>query len=411
MRRHTLMALGVALVGLVLLSACDEEFKPETEVAGLRVLGLRASPAELAPGQTAALSALVVDPTRPGQKNTLLWIGCDPDPLDLGRSACSDTSVLGDPTKLVPAGDETPQLPPGVSVIGFNDQAAYTVPADLFAQLAATDARRKTGTVGQVLLFAIGAEVNPLAPREELDAILDKVRNREIPSVITLFRLRVSEDLPPNANPELGALLANGEPLAPGATLRLASDKPTPLELTAPDPAFETYTQVAPDGTVETKTEQLISAWYSTSGRFEPERVVLRTGTPLEFRPPDGTKLQPFPENRRGTLWAVVRDTRGAQSWKEVPFYLCDERLPAPKVTSIETQSEGLVVLHGENLSSVLDVVIGGRALERGAYSPVRGTYEALLPTGTPSGEYEVVVRGKHCHDETLAQRYTMPGS
>jgi hypothetical protein len=257
-----------------------------------------------------------------------------------------------------------------VSVIGFNDQAAYTVPADLFAQLAATDARRKTGTVGQVLLFAIGAEVNPLAPREELDAILDKVRSREIPSVITLFRLRVSEDLPPNTNPELGELLANGEPLAPGATLRLASDKPTPLELTAPDPAFETYTQVAPDGTVETKTEQLISAWYSTSGRFEPERVALRTGTPLEFRPPDGTKLQPFPENRGGTLWTVVRDTRGAQSWKEVPFYLCDERLPAPKVTSIETQSEGLVVLHGENLSSVLDVVLGGRALERGAYSP-----------------------------------------
>jgi hypothetical protein len=57
----------------------------------------------------------------------------------------------------------------------------------------------------------------------------------------------------------------------------------------------------------------------------------------------------------------------------------------------------------------VLDVVIGGRALERGAYSPARNTYEALLPAGTPPGGYEVVVRGKHCHDETLPQRYTVP--
>jgi hypothetical protein len=398
------------LTGLVVLSACEEEFKPETEVSGLRVLGLRASPAELAPGRTAALSALVVDPARPGQPITLLWIGCEPDPLGLGRSPCSDTEVLGDPTKLVPASDdEVPQLPPGVSVIGFNDRAAYTVRADLFSQLAEDDARRENGTVGQVLLFAIGAEVNPLAPREELEAIFEKVRNREIPSVITLFRIRVSEDGQVNTNPELSELRVNGEALAPGATLRLASDKPTALELMAPDAAFETYTQVAPDGTVETKTEQLISAWYSTSGRFEPSRVVLRSGTPLEFRPPEGTRLQPFPENRRGTLWTVVRDVRGGQSWREVPFYLCDERQPAPNVSAVETRGEGLVVLRGENLSSVLDVVIAGRALERGAWSPVRNTYEALLPVGTPPGEYEVVVRGRHCHDETLEQRYIVP--
>ena len=180
-------------------------------------------------------------------------------------------------------------------------------------------------------------------------------------------------------------------------------------DMQAPDSAFEAYTVVAPDGTQEAKTEQLIAAWYSTSGRFEPERVVLRSGTPLEYRPPDGTKLQPFPEDRRGTLWTVVRDVRGGQSWVEVPFYLCDEGQPAPKVTAVEPQSGGLVVLRGENLSSVLDVVLGGRALERGFYSPVRDTYEALQPMDLPSGEHEVVVRGKHCQDEKLAWRYTVP--
>ncbi|HLM47169.1 MAG TPA: hypothetical protein VK458_25100, partial [Myxococcaceae bacterium] len=138
MSRHRLMMVLSALVGLC---ACEEEFKPETEVVGLRVLGLRASPAELAPGQTATLSALVVDPSRPGKPLTLLWLGCEPDPLDLGRSPCSDTETLGDPTKLVPVSEDgtPPQLPPGVSVIGFNDRAEYAVRADLFSQLATTD--------------------------------------------------------------------------------------------------------------------------------------------------------------------------------------------------------------------------------------------------------------------------------
>jgi hypothetical protein len=407
MTRRTLTVLAT----LEVLCACEEEFKPATEVAGLRVLGLRASPAQLAPGQKATLSALVVDPTRPGQRNTLLWLGCEPDPLDLGRSLCSDMEALGDPTRFIPvsADGTPPQLPPGVSVLGFNEWAEYAVRADLFSQLAAGDARRANGTVGQVLMFAIGAEVNPLASREELEAVFEKVRTREIPSVITLFRIPVSEGAQANTNPELGELRVNGEALAPGATLRLASDRPTSLELTVPDAAFETYTQVAPDGTVETKTEQLISSWYSTSGRFEPSRVVLRSGTPLEYRPPDGSRLQPFPQQRRGTLWSVVRDVRGGQSWVEVPFYLCDESQPAPRVTAVETQGEGLVVLRGENLSSVLDVVIGGRALERGAYSTVRGTYEALLPVSLPAGEHTVVVRGRHCQDETLPQPYTVP--
>ncbi len=404
--RRTLAILLVALLG-----GCEEDFKPESEVAGLRVLGLRATPAELAPGQTATLSALVVDPTRPGQRNTLLWLGCEADPLNLGRSACSDTEALADPAKLVPvAGDGTqPQLPPGMSVIGFNETASYTVREDLFAELAPEDPRRRSGTVGQVLLLAIAEEVSPLPTREELEALFERVRNREVPSVMTLFRMKVSEDGQSNHNPELGPLRAGSEVLAPGTTLRLSGDGPTPLELTAPDTSFETYTQPTPDGAEETKTEQLIAAWYATAGRFEPYRMVLRSETPLEYLPPDGSRLQPFPEKRQGTLWVVVRDVRGGQAWREMPFYLCDTSLPAPRVTAVEVRTDGLVVLRGEELASVLDVVVGGQALEQGFYSPARDNYEALRPATLPSGEYPVVVRGRHCQDETLPQRLTLP--
>jgi hypothetical protein len=404
--RRTLALLLAALLG----GGCEEQFKPESEVAGLRVLGLRATPAELAPGETAALSALVVDPTRPGRRNTLLWLGCEPDPLNLGRSVCSDMEALADPARLVPVSEDgtPPQLPPGMSVIGFNSLAAYTAPATLYAGLTPEDPRRRGGTVGQVLLVAIAEELSPLPTREEVEALFERVRRREVPSVVTLFRLRVSEDAQRNHNPVLGELRAGGEALAPEWTLRLAGDGPTPLELTAPDESFETYTQEGPGG-VETKTEQLIAAWYTTSGRFEPARVVLRSGTPLVYQPPDGSRFQPFPEQRRGTLWAVVRDVRGGQDWREVPFFLCDARLPAPRVTAVEVLEDTVVVLQGEHLSSVLEVVVGGRVLKQGFHSPVRGTYEAL-PPALPPGEYEVVVRGKHCRDETLSQRYRVPG-
>jgi hypothetical protein len=406
MPRRTLAGLA-----LVLLCACEEDFKPSTEVVGLRVLGLRASPAELRPGQTANLSALVVDPSRPGQRNTLLWLGCEPDPLDQGRSVCSDTEALADPEKLLPPSDggEPPSLPPGMSVIGFNEQAAYTVRADLFAELTPDDARRRRGTVGQVLLMAIAAEVDPLAPREELEALFEKVRSREIPSVVTLFRLRVSEDTQQaNTNPVLSDVSAAGEALAPGATLRFSDKGPTVLDVTAPDEAFEAFTQEAPDGTVEAKTEQLVAAWYSTFGRFDPSRVVLRSGTPLSFLPPDGSRYQPLPQERRGRAWVVVRDARGGQSWREVPTWLCDATLPPFRVTGVAVLEDGLVELRGENLSSVLDVLVGGKALTQAFYSPVRNTFEGVLPS-LLSGEHPVLVRGKDCQDASLPQRLTVP--
>jgi hypothetical protein len=394
-------------VGLV---ACEEEFKPETVVEGLRVLGLRATPAELAPGQSASLSALVVDPSRPGRGNTLLWLGCEPDPLNLGRSLCSDTRALEDPGRFLPSqpGDGSPpELPEGVSVIGFNDTASYPVRADLFRELAPEDPRRRTGTIGQVLLLAIAAEVNPLAPREELEALFERVRNREIPSLLTLFRLRVSEDTQVNANPVLERLVAGGEPLSTGATLRLHGREPTPLDVAVPDSALETYTQRLADGQQEQRTEQFIAAWYATAGRFDPERVVLRSGTPQVWLPPDGRPTNAMPPDRRGRLWVVVRDTRGGTNWLESPFYICDESLPAPRVTAVETEPGGLLVLRGESLSSVLDVVVGGQALTRAAYSASRGTYEGLLPV-LPPGEYAVQVRGRHCRDEVLAERYSV---
>jgi hypothetical protein len=103
-----------------------------------------------------------------------------------------------------------------------------------------------------------------------------------------------------------------------------------------------------------------------------------------------------------------VRDARGGQSWREVPTWLCDATLPPPRVTGVDVLEGGLVELRGENLSSVLDVLVGGKALTQAFYSPVRNTFEGVLPS-LPSGEHPVMVRGKDCQDASLPQRLTVP--
>jgi hypothetical protein len=90
--------MRLALLFSLLLTACSpEDFPTETLVDRLRMLGLTSTPADLAPGETARLQSLVVDPTRAGQPTTTFWIGCDPDPFNLNRSACADPAVVNNP--------------------------------------------------------------------------------------------------------------------------------------------------------------------------------------------------------------------------------------------------------------------------------------------------------------------------
>jgi hypothetical protein len=91
-------------------------------------------------------------------------------------------------------------------------------------------------------------------------------------------------------------------------------------------------------------------------------------------------------------------------------LFVCDESLPNPVVRAITPPSTpgGSVVVEGENLSSVLDVVVGDQALARGAYSSSLGTFIADPPT-LPSGSHAVTVRGRNCKDADTGLRYTVP--
>ena len=393
---------------LLLACGCGEEWSPESIIEDLRVIGMKAEPAELKPGEAATLSALILDPTRVNQPVTVVWLGCDPDPFNLGRSACSDQAALANPEALFTGG----KLPPGVSFIGLDDFATYPAKADVFSALPAGDARRLSGTVGQVLAIAVAEQTSGAPTMAELAALFERVRKKEVKSVITLFRIRISEAPACNTNPTIAAFKVAGELQRPGVRTRVFPGQKIEVGIEAPDTSFEPFTQVTPTA-IEEKVEKLTSAWYSTSGRFNSLRVALRSEVKQFFTAPGSAEFprDTIPPRRTGTFHVVMRDTRGGQDWVDHPFFICDIAAADPavtRVTSPPARGEP-VVLEGRNLEGILDVVVGGQALARGLFDAATGTWEALVPPAIAPGTYPLEVRGKGCRTLPSSLSLTVP--
>lgn len=393
---------------LLLLTGCSEEWSPESIIEDLRVLGVKAEPAELKPGESASLSALIIDPSRPGAKNTVLWLGCDPDPFNLGRSACSDPAVLRNPAGLFSGG----QLPPGVRLIGLNDAASFRADPEVFRLLAAEDSRRQSGTVGQVLAIALAQEMLGVPSMTELAALFEKVRTKEIKAVITLFRIKVSEAPTRNTNPKISGFKVAGELQLPGIRTRVFPAQKLEVGLEAPDASFEPYLEVTPT-TSEQKIERLTSAWYSTSGRFNTLRVALRSEVKAQFTVAGDPEFprDVVPPRRAGTFFVVMRDTRGGQDWVEHPFWICDPTEPDAVVTKVRSPAvKGEpVVLEGMLLQGLLDVEVGGVGLTRGSVNTSSGNWEALIPPALAPGTYPVKLHRKNCVAVTSSLTLTVP--
>jgi hypothetical protein len=130
------------------------------------------------------------------------------------------------------------------------------------------------------------------------------------------------------------------------------------------------------------------------------------------FTAPGSSKVpdDPIPAHRTGVVWAVLRDSRGGQVSDQVPFFICDDSLPKPKVSSITPPANpgDHVVVKGTNLSSALDVVIGASAIQHGSYNTATDSFLGD-PPALDAGTYPVTVRGKECSSADTGLTYTVP--
>jgi len=268
MRRRPCFGLA-ALVAL--FGACQSFPDPPVSfVEGLRVLGIKAEPPEVAAGGDSALTVLAVDTA--GNAIAATWTECFMPPLP-GQTVnpdCIDAASAG-------------SLPPAGSGLDIT----VTMPQVTAESLGAPDA---TGGV----YFPFIAQVTGGADQ-----------------VSAVYRLRLAQGDAVNHNP---AILSLDNTDSSGAAAPLDPQAPTPvtagqaLSLSAtiaPDSA-ESY--VRADGT--TVSEVVTTSWFCTAGELSFEKTsdaqpvtVLHLDKRL---PPAGSTID---------LWAVARDGRGGTDY------------------------------------------------------------------------------------------------
>jgi len=257
---------------LVWLGGCQNfSDPPVTFVTGLRVLGIKAEPPQIAPGASTTVTALAVDTA--GATPAAAWNQCNLPPLpgETVNAACVDGSA---PSELQPIGD-------GLTI-------PFVMPQVTAAALGAPDA---TGGVYLPLVAAVDASPQAASP----------------PALTAVYRLRLADAGPANTNPTIADVFSVD---AAGAMSALDATAPTPvaaggtLSLTVTFAPGSAQMYIAADGTVTTET--LTTSWFCTAGDLSVEKT--STTQPVtvlhldQALPPSGTQID---------LYAVGRDERG----------------------------------------------------------------------------------------------------
>jgi len=267
-----LTVLTLLTVLTVPSGGCGGDF-PDDEnlVAGLRVLGARATPAEATPGGAVRLEALVVDP-QTATPITVAWSACSaPDP-----AAAFSTD-----------GGDAARVP-----LGAGETLNATLPAFSPALLGAADA-----TASLYLPLHLRAATTDV-------------------SVDAIFRLRVADPAAPTESPNQNPVLARVAVVAPlqaaledpGTTTVPAGARLTLRADFAPGSA-EPYHAPDCDGQSRCRTEVLDVTWFSTAGHLDPGSTGdgVDTALDLSVHPPAAGALV--------DVWAVAHDQRGGSAF------------------------------------------------------------------------------------------------
>lgn len=266
-----LVSFVVAAFPVTVLEGCQSfPDPPVTFVAGLRVLGIKADPPEVAAGGSTSVDALVVDTG--GATPAAAWNACLEPPL-AGEAVNPDCVTATSAPFLHPIGS-------GLTITA-------TMPQVTSADLGEPDAS------GGVYLPLVARVTAPSAPSSA--------------SIAAVYRLRLLGTAPANTNPTIATVDLFD---ASGGMTALDPATPTPvargaalsLGVTLAPGSAEAYT--AADG--RETTEVLTTSWFCTAGDFSVEKTSdtqPQTVLHLDQRlPAAGTPID---------LWAVARDERG----------------------------------------------------------------------------------------------------
>jgi len=271
-RALTASALGALLV----VTGCKNDFSPQSDLLGLRVLALVASPLELAPGESVTLRPW--DYLPPGHSITShRWTFC---PLSAGSVAAYDCAVPQCEVDLPPAADGTVTANPTQLIVQCLGTTVGGVPAGLPAQVLT------------VFRYRVVATDGGSAP-ESRDAVI------QVPQ----WTRQAPPD--PNLPPVISGVEIGGVPAQVGVdTPPLPVNGTLSVRLLIDPQSVQTYV----DAAGLNQTETMTGYFYSSAGRFSNG---LTTGVDTSVNL-EGTNL--LPGQTSAEVWIVALDLRGGQA-------------------------------------------------------------------------------------------------
>jgi hypothetical protein len=303
--KHPFICLTPWIAALCLSSACtDAEFPVYNELEGVRVLGIRAQPADARPGDDTVVDALLhFDGKRSVERS---WTVC-PWPSDPNegfrcpvseaswRAAWESTGLTGDPVPLE---------------LGSADSASIHFPDD----------DEGLRSLCHELLDRLGAggSAPPSCEQEWKWTFRLHVRSGEH-EIETIKDVRlVLDDDPLNQNPAPSRLrVQTNAGLRVLDGLQLKADDEHELRVDIDEAAAESYERRAAPGENEPKAkrEALTFTWFVEGGSTDRVRSffgddfdTLRAATRNDWHTPD--------ESREARVYVVVRDDRGGIGWQ-----------------------------------------------------------------------------------------------
>ena len=317
MRSRSIASAGIALALSAALSACtvrDDSLR-ENQLESLRVLGIANSPADLAPGESAALSALVYEPG--GQAISYEWSWCPSQAGSEGGFECLiDEAELQAAWATLNTGTVLPAYDLGTAETASIDLAIEPEQAIAVCEiLTSSEPNPEVAFFTCLSGLGLNIKLRVSTATEEVVAI------RSIPVV--------APDAERNQNPLIGSEIEVTQQgagvLQAGESLRAEEIYDLVVEV---DPnESETFTPAPQEGQdpPEPKGEGLFLSWYVTTGSTHRKGEIRTTffeGGEIESLTENTWDMDFDIDTDTARLFLILRDERGGISWTDHSFGL-----------------------------------------------------------------------------------------
>ena len=279
MRRTTGLTLLTTSLAALLAGCGDSTLSSSWQIDRLRILAVRAEPAEPAPGELVTFESLTVHPDN--DDLITVWFACL-----LEASSSYGCEGLGD------TADTGADVPEGL--IGYEPDWPPTYVPDESALEGLTDEQR---VEGRNILLTLAAFENG----EEIDF-------EDESAELATKRIPVSENPDPNKNPNIAGLQIDGVELPEGGVLEVDAKRTYTFTPVLADDAVQTYSYTTTDGVTEERVEEPYFTFFADGGALG-DSSTLYPYSDFDWTAPDAATGEQI------RIWAIVRDRRGGMGW------------------------------------------------------------------------------------------------